>query len=225
MRARTGALCLLMLGVSNVLIGGAPQSKVPWDWTIEDRLAARFDPDKNRERQLAYEAKYPQAAGANAQNVAAEGVEMPARQQHVHMIDGSRNPELFFAYELFDGLMSGLTPDESQRVRQRAYFRPSIRALGYDDEAFWRSLESVSAKYLPLCFPTTHPIRSAEVKAAAEARCRERYDALEAARALFGRRRFDVLLYTVVAPVSQYSSATFDANPAARYREAEKGCR
>lgn len=199
-------------------------AKPPWDWTIDERLSDRFNPEKIHERELAYRARYPQAAGSSDRAIT-ESSGTSERQPFVHGIDGSRNPELFFPYELFDGLVTGLSPNESMRVKQRAYLRKSIRARGYDDEVFWDALESVSAKYLPLRFGKTYPAPPAEIEAAAVAKCRERYDALEAARVLFGRRRFDVLLYTVMAPVSQFSEATFDADPSAKHRRADKGCR
>lgn len=203
---------------------GRVAQKAPWEWTVEERLADRFDPAKIREREIAYEARFPQTAGST-RRTREQSAGSSGRQPVVYMIDGSRNPELYFRYELFDGLLTALVPDETQRLRQRAYLRESIRRLGYDDEAFWASLESVSAKYLPLRFGRNNALSSEEVNAIAETKCRERYDALEAAQALFGRKQFDLVLYTVMAPVKQYSEATMDDNPSARHRRAERGCR
>ena len=198
--------------------------KPPWEWTIEERLAARFDPVKIREREIAYEARFPQTAGSS-RRAREESIGTAGKQPLVYIIDGSRNPELFLPYELFDGLLTGLDPDETGRLRQQLYLRAWIRRLGYDDEAFWASLESVSAKYLPLRFGKNISSSSEEVNASAEARCRERYDALEAARALFGRKQFDIVLYTVMAPVSQYSEGSLNDGPSVKHRRAEMGCR
>jgi hypothetical protein len=198
--------------------------KSPWEWTTEERLKDRFDPAKIRERQLAYEARFPRAAAA-PRGAREESVGTSGRQPVVYMIDGSRNPELFLRYELFDGLLTGLDPNETGRLRQRAYLQESIRQLGYDDAAFWTSLESIAAKYLPLRFGSTSHLPPTELNAALEARCRERYDALAAARALFGSRQFDLVLYAVMAPVTQYSEATLDEHRSDEHRRAEAGCR
>jgi hypothetical protein len=187
-------------------------------------LADRFDPAKIREREIAYEARFPQTSGS-PRRARGEGAGTSGKQPVVYMIDGSRNPELFLPYELFDGLLAGLNPNEEARHKQRAYLQESIRRLAYDDEAFWALLESISAKYLPLRFGQKKTLSSVEANAIAATKCQERYDALEAARALFGRKKFDIVLYTVMAPVSQYSEATLDDDPGAMHRRAETGCR
>jgi hypothetical protein len=202
----------------------AQKSKAAWEWTVEERLADRFDPAKIREREIAYEARFPQTSGS-PRRAREESAGTSGKQPVVYMIDGSRNPELFLPYELFDGLLAGLNPNEEARHKQRAYLQESIRRLGYDDEAFWALLESISAKYLPLRFGQKKTLSSVEVNAIAATKCQERYDALEAARALFGRKKFDIVLYTVMAPVSQYSEATLDDDPGAMHRRAETGCR
>ena len=145
-----------------------------------------------------------------------------------YIVDGHRNPELFLPHELYDMLLSGLTPDESLRLKQRAFYQPFLRKLGYDDAAFWNALASINGEYLLVRFGDTqsHFSSTANMQAATDARCRVRFNALEAARRLFGRAAFDRLLYTVVAPTAMKSTTTTSSGHFADdLRRAEQGCR
>ena len=228
MRSRIAPLVVLILAQAVVCNAAPPgvAAKQPWEWTIDERLADRFDPAKIRERRLAHEASLP-AAAASSERAGLQSRSVVQRQPFVYDIDGSRNPELFLSYELFDGLLSGFDPSDTPTARrkQRAYFGNGLRKLGYEEEAFWSALESVSAQYLPLRWAGPRAASPAEVEARSEERCRERHDALQAARSLFGQRQFDRLLYTVVAPVQSYSEATLEADPISKHRRAEAGCR
>ena len=186
----------------------ADRPKRVWEWSVDERLAERLDPAHILERQVAYE-----RAHAKALQRSPDPEPQPANFAHV--IDGRRNPELFLPHELFDALMTGLTGDGTLRGKQRAYYGRAIRAFGYDDAEFWAQLESVSALYLA--------VRSS---GRADAVCGARHDALQAARELFGRERFDEFLYVVIAPSSQKSEAATDAGHLAEeLRRAVRGCR
>jgi hypothetical protein len=182
----------------------AISTKPPWEWTIDERLADRFDPAKIQERELAYRSKFPQSRGGHG--------------KVVYVIDGARNPELFLPSELFDVLLrKAFAADEAKRAAARTSIRPALAPLAQDEKAFWDKLEAITAKYVTMKFgfAGSDP----------DARCRARYDALEAAREAYGRYEFDRFLYTVFAPAMSSSEATSDPDPAARRRREENGCR
>jgi hypothetical protein len=168
-----------------------------WSWTIEERLALRFDAENIRERALAYQ---PGGSEVRSQSMVATSARAATTPQIEYIIDARRNPEPFLPHELYDMLLSGLTPDESLRLKQRAFYQPFLRTLGYDDAAFWNALASVNGEYLLVRFGGTpsHFSSTAGMQAAADARCRARFNALEAARRLFGRTAFDRLPITSI---------------------------
>jgi hypothetical protein len=180
---------LVALTAANVAAQSAkPSSKPIWNWTIEERLAQRFDADSVKERALAYK---PGGGEVRSQSIPGNsdgGITTP----HVdYIVDGHRNPELFLPHELYDMLLTGLTPDESLRLKQRASYQASLKKLGYDDAAFWNALASVNGEYLIIRFgngPSTFS-SIASMQAVVTERCRARFKALEAARRLFGRDR------------------------------------
>jgi len=193
------------------------QSKPAWQWTLDERLADRFDPTRIRERDEAYVAKFRQLRAMRESNSRDTGDTDGKQLQY--RIDGSRNPELFLPHELFVALLGGLSSDASRRVREREAYRSRLRREGFDAETFWPALESVSAAYLPLKNREQHS--GGEV----DTNCRARYEALQRARALFGADRFDHLLYSVVAAGMSFGTGTTYPNPAERLRREADGCR
>lgn len=181
-------------------------SEVPpvWQWETKDRLAARFDPAKIRER--------ARAKAADGENGIGDGAYSPEGGTN-YIIDGSRNPELFLPFELFDWLMTGFMTDLPLRAKQRAYYGPWIRAAGMDDTTLWDGLQSVSGEYLLLRYGGVQPSQGSSdaMNEAVDALCRARHDALEAARTLYGRERFDRMLFTAIAPTVRFASATSHA--------------
>ncbi|MEO6260432.1 MAG: hypothetical protein ABIP63_08775 [Thermoanaerobaculia bacterium] len=191
---------------------GSSDLRKAWDWTVEERLANRLDPAKIRDRK----ADWIESTSRNRVSAAAStrsDVSQNDSKVVTYEIDGRRNPELFLEYELFDILLAGLAPETLTRAKQRAFYGPSIRQFGYDENAFWNSLESVVSGYLA----------GGSAETDGEARCVERYQALQAARRLFGHR-FDQFLYLVVAPTVRSSTSTMDQNHGAALRRAEAGC-
>ena len=185
-----------------------PAWRVPADWDVEARLTMRFDAVRNADRRRVYATDHAAAL------VQADATDIANVREFI--VDGSRNPELFLPHELFDGLMTAFVDDEVQRFRQRDAYDPGIRALGLDEQQFWTELALVSSSY--------REIRLVPASTA-DARCRARFEALGAARAHFGRRAFDRLLYRVVASTHQNSFATNDPDPAASLRREDRGCR
>lgn len=203
---RPSVCCVALLLIATLSDAGATGRR-PWQWTVEERLAVRFDPEHIKARRLAQLADDPRAATDGSATGTA------GRRVTIYGIDGARNPELFLPHELFDGLLTGFTPDLELRARQRQSFARAIRAFGYDDAEFWRRLEVVSAEYVALKY--------GDGRADWTARCRARHAALQAARNTFGG--FDVFLYTVIAP-SARKVVTSDVDDAARLRDETAGC-
>jgi hypothetical protein len=218
MRNLALVLVSLLVAAAAVAQSAPAEERHAWEWTLDERLNDRFDPTKIHQRELAV-ASRPVRAASTSQ--ADDGANRTASgRPFTYEIDGRRNPELFLPFELFDMLLFGLTPDESHRTKQRLFFRKSIHSLGYEDEMFGSSLASVSGDYLE--------IRNREDcndKACSDARCTARYDALEAARQLFGEAKFNRILYTVVAPTMQQSTATLDSGHRVALQREEMGCR
>lgn len=177
-----------------------------WEWSLEERLAKRFDPEHIATRDRAYRTDHRGASSMQGGDAAANG----------YGIDGRRNPELFLPHELFDYLLSGLANDQELRAKQRGWIGPRLRAFGYDDDRFWLQLEIISSSYLA----AKHAPDQAPDSDRIERNCL-RNAALASSRAAFPR--FDEFLYTVIAPRSQaaFSSATREAAQALR-RAAER---
>lgn len=180
-------------------VSRSPQQKMGWEWTLEERLAMRTDPVKIAER-----------ARETAQN---------------YSIDGSRNPELLLPHELFQSLLTGFVPDDDRRRRKRESLRAGIIASGFAEELFWAQLRSAASEYIDTY---AYPAPGAVVSLADRRNyglCRTAFDALQNARQVFGRERFDRFLYEVVAPRVWVASATNAPDPAAELRYVEEGCR
>ena len=186
----------------------------PWQWTIEQRLEKRFDGESIGVRRSIYDAKHlPRIRAANLNVDDA----VPAFSNN---IDGAHNPERFLPHELFEGLLSGLGPDEELARKQRRVFRAGIRALGYDERVFWPQLRFLAERYLSL----RHARRTtpATAETADQLSC-ARNEALDAARASFAR--FDEFLYTVIAPLRE-STTSGDEELARKWlRRAAEACR
>lgn len=198
------------------LNGCAPASL----WSIEERLALRFDPAHAEKRRAEYNASKPSAVNAQSSG-AAHATPDADHEGTVITIDGKRHPELFLPHEVFDGLMTGFTPDLELRGLQRAGFASGIESLGFDADSFWIRLWPVAKRYVELKYAAG---RRSETAADRDASCRERFAALVAARNLFGAERFDMLLYEVVAPRTWMSSVATGTDPASELRREAAGC-
>lgn len=180
-------------------------------WTIEERLAERFDPAKAAARKQ----QYDRARGeANKGHRVEPGAGLIAVT-----VDGAYHPELLLPHELFEDLMTGLVPDEEQRHRQREAFSRGIRSLGFDEEEFWNALEIVGDEYAQSLFPAEEGVRQDP-----EIACQSAYRALSQARSVFGSGLFDRLLYEVVAPLTVVAVSTNKNDPAEVLRRQAEGC-
>lgn len=208
--------CCIVLGLAFAALPSfsAAQSKAAWEWTVDERLAARFDPAKIRERDEAYVAMY----GAAHPELRSEQ-NTPPHTELRYRIDGARNPELFLPHELFDYLLRGVASEERVRSRVRQEWAAGLRGAGFDPDLFWPALESLSAAYVPWIGRQGGISTQDRYE-----RCHARYVALEAARQRFGARQFDRMLYTVVAPPRQFGVGTNFPNPGEDLRREAAGC-
>jgi hypothetical protein len=233
---KSTCLVTLLLAFTALSVLGAPpnqdsgsrQKKEPWEWTDSERVAARLDP-------AFIKANSRQPSNSSSLHIATEG----ASSDFAFTLEGSKNPEIFLPFELFMSLMNGFDADPDSRSHNRVYFSRGIAESGYKDpDAFWRELEplvSVHATALRdhLALYERRDRADRKERDAVEKQisehqttvCRSRFQALEAARAHFGRQTFDRLLYTVVAPGLTQSSAAPDSNFASHYLFIAGGCR
>lgn len=204
-------LVTLLLAFTGLSVLGAPpnqdsgsrQKKDPWEWTDSERIAARFD-------SAFIKANSHPPGHAPAGYVAAEGV----RGDLVLVIDGSKTPEAFLPFELFNSLLGGLHADVAYQQQRRAMLRSGIVGSGYKDpDAFWAEFARVVQPHLVL-LEKSAALDDRIQRAGATERgalqkqrheldisvCRSRFRALTAARAHYGQANFDRFLYTVVAP-------------------------
>ncbi len=173
--------------------------KEPWEWTTEERLEARYDPQGISQRNLRAMEEWGQTPE-----------KLHGETSRMIRIDGEWNPELFLPWELFQHLVGSgyLDPQEfRQPWREVRMDRAQHLPLG---ERFWQRLETAVGPYLALVraerqgFETPRRLADSTAEADAEVAsqllCEARADALEAARQEFGGQTFDRFLYEAVAP-------------------------
>ena len=181
--------------------------KPAWKWTVEERLAKRFDPEAmaarvrdHDSRQKAIQALRPPDEDPLFK------VDDQARRP-ADVINGKRTPELFLTYELFNFLLdSGLPADGHIRSESRGPIEARAAALGFGQD-LWPRLEKAAAPFLDLRreaerLRISHNASLAEFKKDSQAMhwCRTRAQAIASAKAEFGEEPFLRLLYEAVAP-------------------------
>jgi hypothetical protein len=207
--------CFLLCGV--LVADGKPtdgqeleprKARQPWEWTDEERLAERFDPIKIRER--AEDAQRREQALAQ---------DLPDLNQDLSLVRiyGERNPELFLAIEVFRSFLRDAVFSQDPEIRET--FRRSMKERHPDlplDDEFWRRLEEIGTPLLTHIREEAAIFRAANEEGAPkkahadleaylkarddQAICLLRAQALEKARATFGRVLFDRILYETKAP-------------------------
>jgi hypothetical protein len=212
--------------------GSKPATKPAWKWTLEERLAARFDPAAMAERQAQYQAE--QEAIRKRQGGSLPEDEARVTRSVIEKRDGRRTPELFLPGELFDLLLDGAFAPGRERADlqgSRAHYEQWAAALGLGSN-FWERLEEAAAPYLTLLQKGGRqrlPSRADIAAKGEEGRfhiCRARLQALEAAGAELGEEAFLRLLYEGVAPSYQEISLYSDYQEKAEdLRLQEGGCR
>lgn len=172
-------LCFLGL-VAMPLCAADPERAIrqpSWRWTMDERLALRLDTLDMREREPAY------------------GHRIPGK----YVIEGARDPQLFFPTELFDAYLWRFVDPRGVWPRPDARF-PAI--------------ERIASRW----------IASYRKQPFSDETCRQLALALAMARAEYGADAFDRFLYETVAP---QLTMTYErsSEEAARLRSHERGCR
>ncbi len=222
-------------GVRSSGVQGRSPAKQAWEWSDEERIRVRFDPASVHERNA-----------ANADKVAAnvaKGMTQPSvhsqaqpsehfRPSQQHVIDGSRDPELFLPDELLDFLLDGLHSNAAFRTNARRALAKSIGEMGYTEDDFWNKLQRLSAPYLALkSRPSNGNIqwfKTPDGKNASSPidvdRCVARHNLLQAARTTFGAEKFQRFLYAAVAPEVQRGDSTQEPDPGQELLFVARGC-
>lgn len=234
MNRRIGAMVMLVFAaVASAFGQSAPtaqaqSSKAAWQWTTEERLAARTDATQASERVRRWrESAVSDSSGRRmATNAAQKG-------RWVDAIIGREHPELFLPHELFDSLVKRGFVGETVET-WRLIHSDDLVVAGLPAD-FWDRLEPLARDFIADLQETQHVLTAhphptaaerESANAAAEAihpkLCRDRAAALRAARAAFGPA-LDQFLYTAVARgISQFSDEPESVNV---LRNAEEGCR
>ena len=177
-----------------------PQRKPAWEWTPAERAQSRRDAGERRERVAAFRGKQ------SVVSQAIDGVPRPA-----DVIDGKRNPELFFVSELFEYLVRSsfvtLPTVYPQVVQQRSsdLFR---------NPAEWNQFTAIASDYAGVVrqeLDAAKALDADRVRALQTDKCVAAARALREARRTFGRQRFDRMLYETV-PVSLVTSFSADTD-------------
>lgn len=187
--------------------------KPAWAWSVDERLAVRFDRAEAKRR------------------VEARRVIDPAiGNRWVDVIDGSRNPELFLPAELFDSVIRHGYVGETWRDDHV----DDLPAAGLPSD-FWERLEDVAAPYIENVQRREMLLRKArhlteaerdaiqrELSALEPTACRNGAEALARARKMFGAA-LDRFMYASIAPnIAVYSDEFEDREAMLR---TEGGCR
>lgn len=165
----------------------------PWKWTLEERLAVRFDPVDMRRRAKVNE----------------EDNDAPPYPEGTCVIEGDRDPELLMPDELFSNLLDlAFLPNDERRAEYRKEILEKGRVLGFD-EKLWPVLKELARDQLRSMEEFYEAVKRRKETGKRSpglspeeqlAICAQRKRNREAVRAYFGGERFDRFLYEVIAP-------------------------
>jgi hypothetical protein len=215
------AIALFLLGVPAAQ-GAQPEKDAPkkpaWKWTLDERLAARLDPESMAARVAENRARTEAILKSQGVNYVPKEQAGPPLLEET--IIGSKNPELFLPSELFDALL-GQAFLVADRQAGRNWIEPRAAALGFGRD-FLDRLGKTVEPYLRLL--TKQGPRGQRITISEEEDlrlCHLRVQALEATEAEFGEESFLRLLYEAVAPSLQRGSM-FGPGPPDYQRYEEK---
>lgn len=197
--------------------------KPAWRWTLEERLAARFDPARMKARAAEAAVEREKAA-----KIFGERFDAADNQ---HSIDGRREPELFLPTELFETLLSwGFPLDSENQAEQRETIEERAVVLGFGRD-LWGRLERASLPYLQIrqqrhrramaALARSELFEDTEVEATLA--CQARAKALAAAKAEFGEETFLRFLYEVMTPSLSFDYLV-EEDTVEHLRTMEGGC-
>jgi len=235
-------LSLFLSGTQSIQAADGKTDKTPkpaWQWTLEERLAKRFDPEAMRARvaaKVAERAAYWKKLEAEGSSPLGDPEDFTdwSRRSDRDVINGRTNPELFLPLELFTYLLAdafppgGIDASESRRtIEERA------AALGFGSD-LWTRLREVASPVLEierrreeLAKSNPSAIRTkegAEMDETDLAFCRARAKAMAKAEAEFGKEPFLRLLYEVTITSTEVVYDTYEGIAEHR-RYLEEGCK
>lgn len=205
-----------------------PASKPAWQWTIEERLAKRFDPAEMQERAKAEDRRLQELV--NLGMLSAEEVSSRPSQADTDSISGRETPELFLPTELFNVLLDrAFPPDGRNQEEGRAAIEEHAAALGFGAD-LWRRLGRISSPFLEVRREHARSAISSKSGMGDERLtiplCQTRAAAMAAAKAEFGEEAFLRLLYEVIAPSLSKTSQIQDKQRLEKsLKWVEGGCR
>jgi len=221
----------LILAAAVLFLAATSPPLEPWKWTLDQRMAARFDSVSRAARVASAHDRESQLHRRNP-----SALSMPNTPAASDIIDGSSHPELFTPTELFEHFVwMAYTLDSP-------VWRESMRQRSDDilrTDADWRKLDAIVAAYAQNLRRESELSQRQGQSSAAQRRellreqslvladrCSIERQALRAARATFGVDRFNRFLYLVAA--RGYSSSYVPENDFAetrkRLQETERNC-
>jgi hypothetical protein len=217
---------LLSVFLAIVALAPAPaatSSKPSWDWSPEERISARLNPDQVRQRIESHRSR--QKSGRAGAVVSASVVDSAT-----FVIDGAHHPALFMPWELMERLLNSTDPSKPAGASLRQSYTDDLVAAGWSTATFWSDFDEISMDYLAarehgLRQPLQRGSSGREAAMGGTHRrlCHTRAEALRLAREKFGREAFDRFLYEAVAPrVVVYADEPMTAS---QLRYLEEGCR
>jgi len=222
MKAIVGLVILAVSGSA-----AQPVHREPWQWTLEERIAARTDGSAQRTRVSEMMA---------ARNLRLQPDAVPQNLPRIgDSIEGSRHPELLLPTEIFTIFMrNAYAHDDEVAIAFREHAAGRVAELGLPGELL-PALEVEASEFIALQ-SREEALRSeailvagdggalfAEIRDLQRQQCPLRADIIRRMRERFGREAFDRFLYEIVAPgVSETVDVPADA---ATLRAQEQGCR
>lgn len=213
------------------------KTKAPEDWTLEERLAVRFDPGDVKERRAAARRDLMKGP-ALLPEIAEARTAPPDPNSETNHINGQRNPELFLPIEVFESLLMGAFAEDPQTSRlARSTMQEGLMAAGLDPETFWQTLEVIArepirahrelyalAMKMGKATPTDRKAISEQSGVIVAKLCGRQTAALAEARKRFGAKAFDRFLYRAVAPSMFKVMLSEDPEWEVQLRRKEGGC-
>jgi hypothetical protein len=178
-------------------------SRPAWAWTDEERFAALIDEAAAARRLQAYRLRESERSRRDLSAITGADTHHGLIHETIDAIDGRRDPHLYFAWELFQRMVTGAYPDDAAAGSAYRDSKEEVRrALSLPDD-MWQRMEPIVAAYraarqrerdeaLSPAGSGRSSITSAEV-------CTQRHLALLEAQKTFGDA-FIRFLYLGVAP-------------------------
>jgi hypothetical protein len=211
-RWQSAAACAVLSAVTFVSGSGVannvspdPNAKQPWEWTSAERAQARRDPEKRIERVHAYQ------SNSRPSRTSSSALSYPNFPPVGDVIDGSRNPELYFVTELFEILV------RSSFVTLPAAYPKVVRQRTSDlfkDGADWDRFVAIVAEYADVLKgekTAAAALSKTGVTEIQARKCAAAARALQESRRTFGPIRFDRMLYETV-PRSMRTTFSIDTD-------------